>query len=425
MPRRLLDIIKLFEFTRETRSRLDLSGGLRCLPGDFIDGPSRIELPGTATGYDTADTLTAVTWTFNPLSVKEWRGFQAVIEHTYNDDGDPLTFARYRVSDGATTYWWDGAAWTVVVTPTDWNTEEQVAANISAFPLTARSIRFVINLYTTDETVTPKLFALKVLYGSDVQHQEDYITRSLIPTLKESIRIIGRVIVAQVTTGTTITLPELETPYDVVDVDSVFDETADPNHLVDLLDSYNSGTREITLTTSIAEDTNLFIQFVYRPLVAHRTSRDFDEVDRVPSVGIVDVNYMGNKELKDDTVINRGAGTGVKVLGGKMRDIEMTIQVIADKLVDYQRLIQAVTEHFTANTLLRARGIDEEFSVMVVEPPSMMTAVNSNDTHAGQLRVRILNAVFLERGSTEVFTVTRFNMVGERPGYHSLRVIIS
>lgn len=425
MPRRLLDIIKVFEFTRETREDLDLSGGLRCLPGDLIDGPARIELPGTATGYDTDDTLTAVTWTFNPLSVKEWRGFQAVIEHIYNDDGDPLTFARYRVSDGTTTYWWDGAVWTAVVAATDWNTEEQVAANISTFPLTARSIRFVINLYTTDETVTPKLTALKLLYGSDVQHQEDYITRSLIPTLKENIRIIGRVIVAQVTTGTTITLPALETPYDVVDVDSVFDEAADPNHLVDLLDSYNSGTREITLNTSIAEDTNLFIQFVYRPMVAHRTSRDFDEVDRVPSIGILDVSYVGNKELKDDTVINRGAGTGVKVFGGKMRDIEMTIQVIADKLVDYQRLIQAVTEHFTANTLLRARGIDEEFSVMVVEPPSMMTAVNSNDTHAGQLRVRILNAVFLERGSTEVFTVTRFNMVGERPGYHSLRVIIS
>lgn len=552
MPRRLIDIIKTWAFTRETRSRLDLTGGLRCLPGDLSDGPARLQLPTAGGAYNTSQTLTAVTWLANPLNVKEWRGFQADVVHAYDDNGDALTFARYRVSDGVTTYWWNGAAWVTitgvaatgsitevaqashvdgetlvledadgtVVTfhydvsgtfvpgggynatnvrlnisgattasdvativraaingatldvtaggaaasialaqdavgvagnnailetvtapgyavagftggvdaalSTDWNTEEQVSANIGTFPLTQHSIRFVINLYTTDETVTPVMYGVKVLYGSDISHQEDYITRSLIPDLKENIRGIARIILTQAALGATITLPATEVSYDVVDVDSVFDEVADPNHLVDLLTSYNSGTRLITLNAPVAANTRLFVQFVYRPLVALRTSRDFDELDRVPAINIVDVTEMNAQELKDDTVVNLGTGQGTRVYGGKMRDIEMTVQVIADKLVDYQRLSQDVVSYFTANPLLRSRGLDEEFTILVVEGLSMMTTVNSNDTHAGQLRVRILNAVFLERGSTEVFTVTRFNMIGDAPiGYHSLRVTIS
>jgi hypothetical protein len=427
MPRRLMDLIKRFDFVNETRARMDLAGGLR-FPVGYAGDPPRLELPQTSNGFSTSQTLSAATWVTNPLNVKEWRGFEADVTHVADENGDPLTFARYRLSDGVTTYWWDGAAWTAI-TPLDseWSTEEQVATNIGSFPLAARSIRVIINLYTTNAHYTPIMRGVRIWYASDIDQHEDYITRSLVPSLREAIRPISRILLRQVTTGVSLDFDpdDMETPYDVTDIDAVYDEDGDPDHLVDLFDSFAANV--ITLNTSVTADTRLLVRFVYRPQVAVRTSRDYTEVERVPAIQISEVDLVNAREmLSDDTVINRATGVGIKVKRGRMRDIAISMVFMTDTLVDYQRLAQELTRHFTANTLLRSRGLDEEFTILIEEDPQMQPAVSSKDIHTGQLRIRIVNAVFFERGSEEVFGVTRFNLVGTpRSGYHTTNVIIS
>lgn len=428
MPRRLKALIKRFDFTTETRSLMDLSGGLRHVPGSTPTGQSRLELPQTATGYDTDDQLTATTWLSRIGAAKEWRSFQEAVTHRTDDTNTVVTFSRYRISDGVTTYWWDGAAWSAV-TPldTEWNTAAEVANNLSTFPIAQQAIQVVINLYTTDERYTPVMTGVKVLYGSDIEHQEDYITRSLVPDLRTNIRPIGRVLIAQATTGVTLAFDSdvLETPYDVVEVDSVYNQDTDPNHLTDLLDSWDGS--QITLNASVTAGVNLFVRFIYRPLVARRTSRDYTEVGRVPCVHITEVAYINEREALDsDSVLNYDSNIGTKVRPAKVRDIECVLRFITDSLVDYDRLAQALTDHFTNNPLLRSTGLDEEFAILIAAGPEMAASVNSKDTHSGELRIQILNAVFFERGSEQVYGAQSFNLGGTpQPGTKNPNLTVS
>jgi hypothetical protein len=431
MSRFLQDIIKSFDFNNETRSKVDLTGGLRLQIGRPQGRADRLTIPAAATDaglYSVDQTLFAATWATNPRGAKEWRGFEALVAHALDDLGEPLTFDRYRLGDGTTTYWWDGGAWTPI-TPldTEWNTEAEIANNIASFPITTQTIQVVVNLYTTDKTVSPSLYGIKVLYGSDTDHREDYITRSLVPDLKLGIRPIARVQIEQQETGTEfcLDLSEIETPYNIVGVDSVYDDDADPDHIVDLVSSFDSDSGVVTLTTSVDAGATMHVRFLYQPVVAVRTSRDYIEVDKLPSLQITDIEYINQRELKDDSVLNKSTHTGVTVKSGRQRDIEATVRFMTDKLVDYQRLAHKITTYFTKNTLLRSRGLDEEFSILIVDDPGMTGGPNSLDVTSGQLRIRIVNAVFFERGSVVAYGVDRLTLGGSfRSGFNNPNVTV-
>lgn len=414
---RLVDIIKLFEFTEENRSRIDLTGGLRLNPGGIGGfGQSRVELPADADNpslYSLSTTLYCRSWTTNPTSVQEWRGFEAVVRHKLSPDGTGVvvTSARFRLRTAASEYWWNGAAW--VVNAINWNTEAEVAANIATFPRTTRTIGVVVNLRTTDARVTPELLAAKVLYGSDIQHEEDYLYRSFIPYLKNGVRSIARLVATQVTTGPTITLSQAlqSTPYDITDVDSAFNETTDPDHLNNLYSSYNPTTRVLTLTAPVNAGESVFINMLYRPLVAAGTSRDFNELNRVPALLIEDRTLINASERGGfDTVMNNGVtpATGVKVFTPKQGDYQMSVSIVADKGVDHARLAQDFRAFITSNPIMQSRGLDEPFRVWLIDDGEQSGIPQGNDAHSSTLRVRIVGAVFFERGSQAVTGVSGF-----------------
>lgn len=414
---RLVNIIKLFEFTEENRARIDLTGGLRLNPGGIGGfGRTRVELPADEddpTLYSLTATLYCRSWTTTPMSAQEWRGFEAVIAHKLDPDGTGtvVTSARFRLRTAASEYWWDGAAW--VVNAVNWNTEAEVAANIATFPRTTRTIGVVVNLRTTDARVTPELYAVKVLYGSDIQHEEDYLYRSFIPYLKNGVRSIARVVAAQVATGVTFTLAEAlqSTPYDITDIDSVFNETTDPDHLTDLFASYNAGTRVITLDSAVTAGQSLFINLMYRPLVAAGTSRDFNELNRVPAILIEERALINATERGGfDTVMNNGVtpAVGVKVFTPKQGDYEMSVAIVADKGVDHARLAQDFRAFLADNPIMHSRGLDEPFRVWLIDDGEQSGIPQGNDAHSSTFRVRIVGAVFFERGSQAVTGVSGF-----------------
>lgn len=416
------DLIKTFEFIESERSRLDLTGGLRLNPGRMGVEPARLELPfksSPRTRYDESTTLTAATWVTTPMSVKEWRGFEAVIKHAQDPDGGGAVVTEdfYRLGDGVDEFWWDGGTW-AVAGATDWNTEAEVAANIATFPATAKSIQVIVNLRTNDDRVTPKLFAVKVLYGAVIDHHEDYVIRSLVPDMKANIRAPGRTLIG-FSGGTSVVIQDYkpETPYDIKDVESVYNDTADPAHLFDLFDSYNAGTQTVTLSSDPGA-CNLFIRFKYQPVVAVKTSRDYSEVGKVPSLTIERVRIVNATERScDDSVINKDAGTAVKVFAPRQGDIEFDVIADTDKIVDLYRLMEEARKYFAQNRFLVSRGMDERFRLWLVDEYEDVGETDASDISSGRLRARIAGAVFFERGSDNTAApVKRFITTATTPG---------
>ena len=413
---RTKDLIKSFDFGRDERPIIDLAGGLRLNPGvTGKDVRARLELPrqaGDTSLYSVTQTLYASTRVTNPLNVKQWSGFEAVIRNHIDPDGTgaTVTSAFYRLSDGVSEYWWDGAAW--VVNNVDWNTEAEVANNIASFPVTERSIQAFVNLRTADERLTPELYQLKFLYKSDIDHHEDYILRSLIPELKENVRPIGRALATMEDTGTTLCFgaDQLDTPYMVVGIDSVFDNDADPNHLVDLFSSYDESTGVIELSSSVDVGQVMMVRFIYQPLVAQSTSRDFIDGAKVPAIHLAEVRFIQMSiNAQDDTVLNKDSNEGTRVLAPRQGDIELELLVITDKQFDQVRLAEELRTYFANGPLMRSRGLDEEFRLWLIGEYTSEGVPNSSDLQTGRLLCRIVNAVFFERGSETVYGVGSFS----------------
>jgi hypothetical protein len=399
------NLIKTFSFLEENRTRLDLTGGLRLNPGRARVDLPRLELPRQDAPddhlYNTSTTLIAKTWVTTPMSVKEWRGFEVIITHPRDPDGGAavLTSAFYRLGDGVDEYYWDGGDW-VVAGATDWSTEAEIANNIDSFPATAKALQVIINLRTSDERITPELSDIKVLYGAVIDHQEDYLIRSLIPSLKANVRPAGRTLI-EYNGGTTVVTQdyEPETPYNIVDVEAVYNENTDSAHLYDLLDSYNQSTQTITLTSDPGM-TNLFIRFLYEPEVALNTSRDYVEVGKVPAITIERVRVVdtANRGVHD-SVVNKDSGEAVVVYGPRQGDIEFDLVMETDKILDQQRLAQAVRDYMSTNPRLVSVGMDEQFRLWLLDEYDSFGDPNKADISSGRLRARIVGAVFFERGS--------------------------
>lgn len=407
---KLRDLIKCFDFVEANRTRIDITGGLRLNPGRSRVSLPRLELPRQADPngdfYDTSTTLTAKTWVTMPMSVKEWRGFEVKITDAVDPDGGGavVTSAFYRLSDSVDEFWWDGGAW-AVAGATDWSTEADVANNILAFPADMRTLQVIVNLRTSDQRVTPTITEIKVLYGASIDHMEDYLIRTLIPALKDNVRAPGRIHVDH-GGGTTIVAGsyKAETPYNIKDVDAVFNEDTDPAHMFDLLDSFDSGTGTITLTSDPGV-AKLFIRFLYQPVVAYNTSRDYIEVGKVPAVNIERVRIVNATERgNNDSVVNKDSGAATKVFAARQGDIEFDLVCDTDKNIDNLRLTEAVREYLAQNPIINSVGMDEPFRLWLVDEFDGGGAPNESDIRTGKLRARLVGALFFERGSDSSVT---------------------
>lgn len=413
---RLKNLIKRFDFKEDNRSRLDLSGGLRLhlhdprvvLPG--LELPRQVANPSL---YSDSETLYASTWIARPLSAKEWRGFEAVIQHALDPDGSGaiVTTAAYRLTDGEDQYWWDGSAW--VIDNVEWNTEAEVADNIGAFSIVLRSIGVIVNLATQDERVTPRLFAVKILYGSDIIHEDDILFRTLIPDMKAKVRPLSRVVMAHAG-GTAVALDQYrpQTPYNIVDIDCVFDDTNDPNHLVDIFQSYDGGTGEITLAQDPG-NVDLYIKFVYQPEIAKMTSRDYHEVGKVPSIAIDATEFKRTRESGiDDHVLNKSTNAGTRVFAPRQKDLEFSLMLMTDKSTDGAALAEEVRAYFAQNQFITSRGMDESFRLQLLGDGESVGNPDSADINVCKLFGRIVGVLFFDRGSEPITGVSNFNLIG-------------
>jgi hypothetical protein len=404
--RRLKKLVKKFEFIEENRSRITLgSTSVRLSPES-----AALQLRAINDTYPTTADLFAKTWLTNPRSVKRWIGFESVHVNGENSLGVEQTAVLFRLNDGTDDRFWDGAAWSVA-SSSDWNTEEEVATNISTFPVTSQSLQVVINLSTSDSAYTPYVYAIKVLYESDAEMSEDLLARGLLAALKTNIRPIARLQVDSDETDEIVLAPE--TPYDIVSVDAVYNVTADPNRLVDLYDSYDSSTQTVTLTAAQDAGDQLLVQFCYRPVAAIMTSQDFTELARVPAITIEDFRETRSFDVSGaESVVNKATGSGWRLQGGRQTTYEVPLRMIASKEFDVQRLGDELRRFFRSTSVLTIPGVDEQVRIQVIDETDAQNYANLGGMHFGRMRFRIVNAVSYLDDAEQVYGIRRIVFTG-------------
>lgn len=410
---RLKKLIKQFRFEEDERGRITLGTSVRLHPQ-----LNHLQLEADADGaFPTADDLYAKSWVANPLSAMQWVGFDADVTN-YKVDGIVVTSVGFRLSDGTNDYWWDGGAWDNAPAAGEWNTEVEIAANISTFPVADRKIQVIVNLKTTDADYTPEVRDAKVLYSSNVEFQDDLIYRSLVPALEGYVRPKGRFqITLDADTSTIDMLNDyvLETPYTIADIDAVFDHTTDPDHFTDLLDSYDPGTKVITLTGPLTAGTVVWVDFLWQPEVTVTTGLDYSEIEKVPSlvlddIRLVDTSSSGGQE----SVVNKSDGTAVMLPPCIRGDLEVLMHLITDKGFDQLLLADEIKRFFENNPTLTAVGVDEEYDLWLLDEWDMATTPNMSGLHTGRVVFRVRQVRFYSKDAVEsVYSVERFHLEGD------------
>lgn len=411
MTRRLKKLIKYFEFHENNRSKIILDSNTRL----GITEPYLHLMEDDDLYYSTEDDITAKTWVANPNTVKQWLGFESVVFHAKDATGTVVTSDGYRLSDGTDQYWFDGSDW--VVNTTDWNTEAEVANDISSFPVTDEKIQVVINLKTTDKRYTPIIESVKVLYSTDVEFWEDLVQKSLVPLMREEIRPIAAYPIQMAEDSDTIDLGtdyKLEVPYNVVDIDGVYNHTDDPEHFVDLFSSYNVNTKVITLSSALDTDEIAWIRFIYEPEIIVTSDREYYEIGKVPMILLSSITLQNTKSLQQRQEIkNKDQLTAVQLDAVLQGNVRISLTGVTESSRDHNRLKERVQKFFKDNVVLNSVGIDEEYRMYILDEPTQTTSFAGSEKHTSEFAFVIGEVVFWLGEPEDKFIVNNFKIQGD------------
>jgi hypothetical protein len=399
-------LIKTLDFTEDQRNRVILGADVRLNPQ-----ANRLELKPDLDGkypLAPADAI-ARTWLTKPRAVKKWLLLESVLTTPTG------TSAMYRLSaNGVDDLVWDTGTSAWVVTTSAWNTEAEVCDNIATFPISTKSIQVVIKLATSNALVTPAVEAIKILYDAQIDFQLDLFARSLLREMSLKARALSDHPIVLSASGVTINLGSypVSTPYKIIGIDAVYNHTDDPQHDLDLFQSYNPTTKVITLSSSLAAGKTAWILFQYEPEVMMSTARDWVELAKVPSLVVNEIESVAFRPGQgDDTVINKRTSSGWRVQAPNAYDFDFTIRITTDKAGDQHRLSEKVRQWLRLNPLLTSYGLDEPYRLLITRDYLGSGTTNQEEIHSGTMRVRLCGALFFDRPATPAVSVQRFTIL--------------
>lgn len=405
---RVKKIVKCFTFDERIRNELTIGTNTRLNPQEH-----RLQLEELDSGYPTTPDLYIKTRVFNPKSVKRFVGFDVYDFHEKDYTNTPYTSLGFRLNDGTNDLYWNGVSWEINVV--DWNTEEEIASNIDTFPVTAKKLQVVINLVTTNSLYTPFVYEIRVLYESNIDFQDDLLYASLVPAFR-NINPISDQIVTLTSTTTTIDLDDfpLESPYNVVDIDSCFNYTDDPGFETDIFSSYDSNTKIITLTGSVDSGKQVWIKFVYQPVVAVSTDQEYAEVSETPAIHFLNVDTLKNNRVTHYTAVrNKSSKKAVKATNLRQRSFEFTVSAVTNLAIDQQRLQDEIRQFFVDNLLINFNGLDENFAIFISADFSAQTAIQNMATYSSVFRFIVADIVYFMQVEENVNIVENFVISGD------------
>jgi hypothetical protein len=329
--------------------------------------------------------LTVRTRITTPNGIKQWLFFEAV------RDEPAGTSIGYRFDNGTREIWWDGGAW-ATAGATDWNTEAEIQANFDTFPFDNNSIAVLSNLVTTDDTVTPKLFEIRLLGLFEFEVIEDLI-KTLMIKMFDEIRPVTDAVARVLTTTSTFDFTgdyKLQNPgYNIIDVPRIYNKTDDPLEKTNIADTYTPGplnpagrTNEPgSVTTTVPADANDIIKFKvqYVPEIADYTDEDYFEVTKVPLISFEFVEETIRRDgLHVNADISAGTNggviirditnmTAVQVLPPAQIDLRIGYAVFTDSSRDQKRLIEAIEKFLQTNKQLFGFAFDEPYALDAIK----------------------------------------------------------
>lgn len=415
---RLRKFIKFLSFSETDRDDVTLG------PHTRIDPALHCAKLGSydSEEYPTDSDLYVITKVVHPRAVKQWLGIEPVVEHP-RVEGTIVTSLGFRLTDGTNQYRWNGSAWVVAVS--GWNSEIEISNHIATFPVTSRRLGVVINLKTTDSSVTPMLRGVKVLFAAKLDSEiEDAIERSLVPMLR-GVRAVTRLALTKEGSDNEIDMSSynVDADYRFVGVDSVFNHTDDPNHDTDLLegittrtttDPWTNGTVDtITLSALVNDGKQIWLEMLYEPVVAVETSVDWYQTARVPALVIESVAFSGGEGAGVDYVGNKDLGTAICVPAPLQGRLDITIAGISDKLIDHERLSAEVSRVLESERLLVVTGLDESYTITVMADYDFRSSPNENDLHTWRKNIRVENFRVWNRPEFVEYLVQDFVLDGD------------
>lgn len=348
---------------------------IRLDPNDF-----RLKLAvDDAFRYPTDVDISVRTRTFEPAAVRALELIEVFSTIPTDDLGVPLGSVGLRIFDGVNEFFWDGAAW-VVGGVGDWNTETEINANIATFDVaTSRRFAIVLNLATTDDRVTPSIESVLVLWRGPVDWVDDVLVDSLVGVFQDDLRYVEDLALPPLEADSAaidLKLYTDEHSLDVVGADAVFDHDADPGHLVDLLGSYDVGTKILSLSTAIPAGNRPFLRMEVSPTVSFETAQDFYELGKLPSVVLRDVENVVSAPYparSDHGIVNRDTGDAVEIPAPYRATYEVTIEVSVDRTTTQTRLIEEIMRIFLdgpageIGPFLRSVATDRRYRMRLID----------------------------------------------------------
>lgn len=359
----------------------------------------------SAGAYSLDDDIYVATPLWNPDALLAWLKFQLErLDSWFSEDALPdPTSIGFRLSDGTNTYWWDGAAWDSAPVSGEWNTENQVDANIATFPVTDKKLQVLINLKTTNAAVTPIVNSVRVLWNARLDEEDDIIYRSLLPLLKTA-RPYAEWLPSSGLSASTDTFVLSEggnlyvRNYDVKEVFVVYDETNDPSHTTNLFSSFTEATKTLVTTAPIAVGAKLFLGFDYQPIVMVTKNQDFVELEILPVLQVEEVDESRHRRSGGyDWIVDKDSPTfeAVKLPDPLQVDLTVTLRLATTRGVDLRKLDRAVKQVLEQPPQkIRSTALDEEYDLEYQPSTLALSKPNLQNVHETTLQFVIYGVRF-------------------------------
>lgn len=370
----------------------------------------RLELSQLPNGlYPTTADLYARTRVTTPKACRKWAGFFCDCYTPRNAQG--ATDVRFRLNDGLVDRYWNaGSSSWVVASPNNWNTEQEVADNIASWPTQALGV--VLNLSTTNPQLTPYVREVRLMFETDLVTLEDYVVRSFIEDMRAKMRPIS--IMAVDSTGqTSVDLNKLQAPYDVVEVDAVYNNALDPDHMAPLTGwAFNAMTKLLSIPAQ-PNGHRIEVRFIWRPHVVLTQSQDYTEIARIPAIVVTDVQVYETRVIRNRPyVLNKGTGQGFVFEQGVQGDVSVPLMLIASSSRELHAMGEECARYFANTDLLHVVGQDEFYPIWPDTDYGDNSSPSQKETFSARLQARIRNAVFYPEDARPITGVLRFEVTG-------------
>lgn len=366
----MMQLLKGFSFTAPEYSELDFSD-LDQIGLDFTNQWATLRKQDNSK-YDIEADLSVARWIRSRVTTpKKSRKLRKLGSDITLPAG---TIDGYLLGNGANAWRWNGANW-VSADPdnkTDWNTEAEINEGIEQF-VQVRSFCVFVRLGTNVDNAAPILRGVVVQYDADIlSWDESFIKRTLIDKMEQEITPETDIEHDMETTGTTLSfanvVAEVQESLTFIEPTAAFDMDNDPLMEIDIFSSYNSGTKIITLTTSIAAGTRLLIRAKIRiPVTLESAHVDYIEVEKVPNIVITDGTENRSHVYPSRPYLVDKANDRIRqVEYSRYQDMDYNLRLMASRKFDLYRLQEKVTYFIETNGLIKNEDVDEDMSLVAI-----------------------------------------------------------